>query len=67
MEIFAKNLRKARENAKLTQEQMAERLSIPFHTYRNYEFTNANHREPDQKMLVLIARVLGISINKLFE
>lgn len=63
MEIFAVRLKEERIYNKLTQKTMAELLNIPLRTYQNYEALGMNHREPEQKLLVKIAKILNVSID----
>ena len=63
---FSKKLRYEREAVcKLTVRQMADKLSIPVETYRNYESDGIRHREPDFNMLLKIATVLEVSTDYL--
>lgn len=61
---FNVNLKKARESAGLTQQQVADRLGITKSTYCNYEI---GKREPDVEKIKKIAKALGISADDLLE
>ena len=55
-------LRSARTSAKLTQKDMAQKLSITRSAYTYYEM---GHTQPDLDCLVKICRVLGVSADYL--
>ena len=65
MFVFAENLKRERELNKLTQQQMADRLNIPVRSYQNYESKATNHCEPDQELLLRIAKTLGVTVGDL--
>ena len=60
--MFNQNLRKIREDKRISQIEMAKILGIPVTTYRNYENTS---RQPDFEVLVKMATTLGVSVDKL--
>nr|DAH53891.1 MAG TPA: Helix-turn-helix XRE-family like protein [Caudoviricetes sp.] len=60
----AEAIRKAREEAGLTQAQAAEALGIKVQNWQAYEYGT---REPKEDMLEKIARVLNISVDKLYR
>lgn len=59
---FGDRIRLQREELELTRKELAQRLSIPYHTLAKYE-TNIN--EPNFDMLVRIAKVLDVSTDYL--
>ena len=65
METFAHRLKKAREFEGWTQKQMAEKLDIPFTTYRSYETLSGANREPDFAMTGKIADLLKVTTDYL--
>jgi len=65
MIIFAKNLKRERELNNLTQQQIADKLGIPIRSYQNYESLGTNHCEPDQRLLLKIAKELNITVSEL--
>lgn len=65
MFVFAENLKKERELNNLTQQQMADILNIPIRSYQNYESKATNHCEPDQNLLLKIAKTLNIGVGDL--
>ena len=60
--MFNQNLRKIREDKKISQIEMSKILEIPVTTYRNYENTS---RQPDFEVLIKIASTLGVSVDRL--
>lgn len=56
------NLKKARETAKLTQLQAAQKLSISDGTYKNYE---QGKREPNNETLLNIANLFHVTTDYL--
>lgn len=65
MIIFAVRLKEERNYNKFTQKEMADLLNIPLRAYKNYEALGQNHREPDQALLVKIAKTLDVSVDYL--
>ena len=61
---FHQLLRKARNNTKLTQQQVADKLGITKSTYCGYE---TGKRQPDPRRIKEIAKVLGVSPNDFFK
>lgn len=61
---FSVNLRRARESAGLTQQQVADEIGISKSTYCNYEI---GKREPDVEKIKKIAKALKISCDVLLE
>jgi transcriptional regulator with XRE-family HTH domain len=59
---FKENLRRLREQAGLTQAEMANRARVPFRSYQNWE---AGSREPRIKALVSLAAAFGVSLDDL--
>lgn len=57
-------LKEIRNNMELSQEAMAERLSLPKSTYCSYE---RNHRTPEVKNAKRIAKQLGIDWTLFYE
>lgn len=62
IKMFNQNLRRIRESKKISQIEMAKKLQIPVTTYRNYENTS---RQPDFEVLMKIASILEVSVDKL--
>ena len=65
MMTFAKNLKREREINNLTQQQFADRIKVPIRSYQNYESLGTNHCEPDQELLLRIAKELNVSVGDL--
>jgi len=63
-QLFAKTLRKLREEKGLTQKQLGERLFVNHSTITRWE--NAS-RLPDVTMIPRIAECLGVDTNELFQ
>ena len=61
---FSENLRAARKAARLTQQQVADRIGVTKSTYCNYE---KGKREPDVPKIWEIIRVLGVSGDDLLD
>ncbi|MDY6296294.1 MAG: helix-turn-helix transcriptional regulator [Schwartzia succinivorans] len=59
---FGDRIRLQREELELTRKELAQKLSIPYHTLAKYE-TNIN--EPNFDMLVRIANALDVSTDYL--
>lgn len=53
-----------RTNKNISQGEFAKKLNIPRSTYANYE---NNHREPNYKTLLLIAKALGVPVSELLN
>lgn len=62
LEIFRHRLKVAREDAHITQEELARRVDSTRSTISGYE---ADGKEPDYKTLLNICRVLGVSADYL--
>lgn len=62
IDAFAKTLRSVRENAGLTQEQLAERADI---SVRFISFLETGRRQPSLSALAAVSRGLGISVSSL--
>ena len=58
---FKELLRKLREEAGLTQEELAEKASIPLGSYRNLE---QGQRGPGWGAVVKLAKALGVSTDE---
>jgi len=54
---FNETLKKLRQDANLTQEQLADKASMPLGTVRNYE---QGIRDPSWAIVVKLARALGV-------
>lgn len=61
---FCESLRQAREEAQLTQIQIAQKLQIPVSTYANWE---QGRREPSIADIYKILYTLDITPNELFD
>src|SRR5699024_3009164 len=61
--FIGNKIRYYRKLAKLTQDELAEKLGLAKGTISNYE---SGYRTPQQDRLFELAEVLGISINDLF-
>ena len=62
--IFGKRLSVLRVEREFTQKQMAEKLQVSVSTYANWE---QGRREPDIEHLIMLAEILEIDMNSLFE
>ena len=62
-ETFVKRLKELREEKKLSQKSIAEKLGIPVSTYANWE---QGRREPCIEDIYKILNVLQIEANDLF-
>ncbi len=62
-ENFANNLRRARESAKMTQQEAAEKLNISRSNITKYEIGTL---EPNIETIGLIAELYGVSTDWLF-
>lgn len=67
MKTFATNLKRERLSQGLTQQQMAEKLRIPFKTYQGYESQGKASRNPDLVMVVRIAEILNVTTDELLK
>jgi DNA-binding XRE family transcriptional regulator len=56
---FSEKLRQLREQAELTQEQLAQRSGVNLWTIRGYE---QGRREPNWKGAIDLARALGVTV-----
>ena len=65
MEIFSTRLKEERKHCGLTQKQLAEKLGIPWHTYRCYESLATRRSKPSYEMLVKIAIILNTTTDYL--
>lgn len=61
-ETFGQRIKRLRESAGLTQADLAEAAGVPLGTLRNWE---QGTREPKAKILVRLARALGITTDEL--
>lgn len=61
--MFGENLRKARMQCGLTQENVARTLDVTLRAYQNYE---SGKREPNFDTVVKLARLYGVSTDFLF-
>ena len=61
---FSENLRKARENKGLTQQQVADSMGISKSTYCGYE---TGKRQPDVAKIKELSRVLGTPADVMLE
>jgi transcriptional regulator with XRE-family HTH domain len=61
---FKENLRQFREQAGLTQSEVANRAGIPFRSYQNWE---TGSREPRLQALPSLADALGVTVNDLLK
>ena len=59
---FCENLKRLRENAKLSQKDLAERIGMTAQSYNNYEKRGYN---PTPEMLVKLAKALNTDLNTL--
>ncbi|MDR0571084.1 MAG: helix-turn-helix domain-containing protein [Clostridiales Family XIII bacterium] len=57
-------LKTKREQAGLTQADVAGKAQIPTHTYQRYEY---GQRVPNARTAVLIARALGSTVEELWQ
>ncbi len=60
--MVGKNIKKIRENMKLTQEELAEKLSVTRQAISNYE---TGKTQPDIETLNKIASILEVSVEEL--
>lgn len=60
---FGKHIRRLRKQAKLTQEEMAEKLRL---STKYIQFIEAGARMPSLKTIYKVARALGVKVQKLF-
>ncbi len=61
--VLSKNIKKLREHAGLSQDQMARKAGIPYSTYLKIE--NGVTPNPSIQTVLSIAEALGISLDKL--
>ena len=61
---IGKNIKSIRKSQGVTQVYVAKELGIPYQTYNNYE---NGKRTPQPDVLLAIAKVLNVSIEKIFE
>ena len=59
---FNENLKKARQNANMTQEEVAVKIGVAKNTYCNWEL---GKREPDIMKIKALARLFGVSVDYL--
>ena len=60
--MFGENLKNLRKNSGYTQQDFASKLGISASAIGMYE---QGRREPDQKLLLKMAQVLGVSVDRL--
>lgn len=60
--MLGEHLKQLRENKKLTQQEMADKLGIARGTYAHYEI---NRREPDNATLARLADFFGVTTDEL--
>ena len=63
MKEIAINLKRLRENAGLTQKELADELEVSINTYRNWESLKKGRRTPAIEMLTKIADVLNVPLD----
>ena len=61
---FKENLRKLREEAGLTQAEIAKKAGVPFRSYQNWE---AGSREPRIQGLAALAAALRVTVDQLIS
>lgn len=61
---FAENLKKARQNVGMTQQQVADRMGITKSTYCGYE---TEKRQPDVQKIKQLSKILGVPSDFLLE
>lgn len=59
---FNENLKKARQDAHMTQAEVADRIGVAKNTYCNWELGT---REPDIMKIKALARLFGVSVDYL--
>lgn len=59
---FNENLKKARQDAHMTQGEVAEKIGVAKNTYCNWEL---GKREPDIMKIKALARLFGVSVDYL--
>ncbi len=59
---FNENLKKARQDAHMTQEEVAIKIGVAKNTYCNWEL---GKREPDIMKIKALARLFGVSVDYL--
>ncbi len=59
---FNENLKKARQDAHMTQEEVAVKIGVAKNTYCNWEL---GKREPDIMKIKALARLFGVSVDYL--
>lgn len=62
--MFKENLKTLREDRKLSQKQVAEKLNIPVSTYANWE---QGRTQPSIEDIYRILNLFEIEANELFE
>lgn len=62
--MFKENLKSLREDRKLSQKQVAEKLSIPVSTYANWE---QGRTQPSIEDIYRILSLFEIEANELFD
>ncbi|HML33801.1 helix-turn-helix domain-containing protein [Sporomusa sphaeroides] len=60
--MLGEHLKQLRENKKLTQQEMADKIGIARGTYAHYEI---NRREPDNATLARLADFFGVTTDEL--
>lgn len=61
-QVYLRNMRSLRENAKYTQEEVSEKLNIQRATYCNYE---QGYRLPPLDIIIRLARLYNVSVDYL--
>ena len=65
MIILSERLRQLRNENRLTQQNLADRLGIRLRTYQYYESDNDKSHRPDLETLVVLADMYGVSVDYL--
>lgn len=61
---FNEKLKQARENSKMTQVELADKVNVSQGTIANWE---RGHRAPDIEMVPTLAAALGVNVNYFFD
>ena len=65
MIILSERLRQLRNENRLTQQDLADRLGVRLRTYQYYESGNDRSHRPDLETLVVLADMYGVSVDYL--
>ena len=65
MIILSERLKQLRNEHRLTQQNVADRLGVKLRTYQYYESGNEASHRPDLETLVVLADMYGVSVDYL--